>query len=991
MAVQSNGDAREVKFRDETNVSGRLPATPVKPCCRPGFRARSRALLLCSAIAGASGGYVAAASGPAPEYGFHLGGNDLATALNELAAQGRIQILFDAKLLGRRRAAALEGRYAVDAALARLLRGTGLEAVAVNPDTYVVKQAAPSGGGRAPIAVDVPPPRSEVELTRIVVSGSNFLRVAAQSVMPVTEITREQIDSSGYATLFDLLKAQPGMQVANQPEAMASSSDSNFTTGASGAAAVALRRLGSKSTLFLVDGRRVAGYGLAQDTTGTVPDLNAIPLAMVERIEILRDGASAIYGSDAVAGVVNILLRRDFSGAEAGIYAGVSSRGDAASRQASVSWGGRAADGIGMFLNVNALRSDPLPGDQRAWYSLDQRRQGLPDFRSLYSYPGNLVYDDGSVVAMPGCAPTSLTADGTCVLDGAKFTTLQNGRDGESLLGRIDVPLGEATRLHVDLRAVDTTQRQHAAPSAAGFLLATTQDASAPQPIELLYSFNDIGPVRETTRSLFSSLVVGIGGESGGWTWSADASTQRNRVDDRIDGLIRSDILRLSVDGERYGFGDPAPSAALLALIAPRAERRGTTKLDELSFDASGAAFALPAGNATVSAGVDARIEAIEQRPGEVLQSGVLLNPAPEYPLSQQRTGAAAYLKFDAPLSDRAEASVAWRAETIAGFAAHLAPTLGASWKAGDALLLRASLSKGQRVPTLQELYQTRSDAPAIVTLVPDAFGPCRTELLALAGQAACRLESTVGGNPALRRETSTTTAWGVVWTPSVAFSLSADAYVSERKDGIGFAPTAYVLAHPDEFPSATRRDAEGDLFGIDRMLVNLARTTTRGIDVEARWDIDARGAGHVEVSMGANYLDALDQRPAPGAHVLRSAGYLDTPRLTAVSTAQWKRGNWIVGANLRYVGSYKLEQYADSGIACASYLAQAGKCSVPPFTLANLNVTYAGVPHWSFMLGVNNLFDHQPRYYDVSAGGYSAAFDDVLGRYYAFRANYRF
>lgn len=933
----------------------------------------------------------AAALAESSAQAFRLAGGELAALLNSLAAQGRIQILYDAELLAGRRADGLDGSYSVEAALARVLRGTGLEAVAVNADTFVIKPArrvAPPPPLETPV---VPRQAPEVELSRVLVNDSGISRLAASPAMPVTEITREQIDSSGYTTLFDLLKAQPGIQVANQPEAMAAASDSNFRTGASGAAAVALRRLGSKSTLFLVDGRRIAGYGLAPDGTGTVPDLNAIPLAMIERIEILRDGASAIYGSDAVAGVVNLLLRRDFSGAEASVYAGASGRGDAAAQQASVFWGGRTAGGVGLLLNLNYLHASPLTGDQRSWYSLDQRRQGLRDLRSLYSFPGNLIYDDGSIAAAPGCEPRNLTARGLCVLDGAKFTTLQNGNNGKSLLGRLDVPLDESTRLRVDLRATDLLQRQQAAPSAAGLLLATLQETSQPQPVQWLYSFNDIGPVREATHSTLLSLGAGIDGSIGNWTWSVDASAQRNRVVDTIDGLVSDDVLDLSVDGERYTFGQTPPSAALRALIAPRAVRRGSTTLEAASFAASGAAFDLPAGTASVSTGVEVRREGVEQRPGATLQGGHLLNQPREYPLSRHRSASAAFVKLDLPILESLGADLAWRVEKTGGFSAHGAPALGLHWRPAESLLLRLSSSSGYRAPTLHELHQPRSVGNPETVWVPESAGGCAQTVTSASGQAACLLSVTRGGNPALRPETSRTVAWGLVWSPSPSFSLSADVYRSVRRNEIAGVPVAYALEHAERFPDVVERTPDGQIAALNERLVNLANTTTRGVDAEARWDVDFGRAGQLRLNLGVNYLDALDRRGAPGMPAARGAGYADTPRLTGVSTARWALGDWVVGANYRYVGSYRLQPYADYVAPCATYKAAQGKCSIPPFGLLNLNVTYSGVPNWAFTLSVNNAADHRPRYYEELSGGYNPAFDDPVGRYYAFRATYRF
>ena len=154
------------------------------------------------------------------------------------------------------------------------------------------------------------PPAQQQQLERITITGSNIRRTDQESVAPVEIITREQIERTGRPTVADVLKTIP----ANTGGSFSESFSNSFAPGAAG---ISLRGLGQKSTLVLLNGRRVAGYGFAQNIQDTFVDLNAIPTSAVERIEILKDGASAIYGSDAIAGVVNIILRRDYKGIEA--------------------------------------------------------------------------------------------------------------------------------------------------------------------------------------------------------------------------------------------------------------------------------------------------------------------------------------------------------------------------------------------------------------------------------------------------------------------------------------------------------------------------------------------------------------------------------------------------------------------------------------------------------------------------------------------------
>src|SRR5687768_7348087 len=154
-------------------------------------------------------------------------------------------------------------------------------------------------------------PREKIEVT-----GSNIKRVDQEGPAPVQVITREQIERSGSSTVAEVLR--------NLPANNAGSYDDTFTGSfARGSAGVSLRGLGQKTTLTLVNGRRMAVFAFAQNLQDSFVDLNSIPIAAIERIEVLKDGASAIYGSDAIAGVVNVILRKDYTGLEATLGGGI--------------------------------------------------------------------------------------------------------------------------------------------------------------------------------------------------------------------------------------------------------------------------------------------------------------------------------------------------------------------------------------------------------------------------------------------------------------------------------------------------------------------------------------------------------------------------------------------------------------------------------------------------------------------------------------------
>src|SRR5512141_3262701 len=169
--------------------------------------------------------------------------------------------------------------------------------------------------------------RKKEATEEIVVTGSRIRRKDLTTPAPVTVISREQVTASGKVSIGDFLQALP-----EQGNAI----NTQFNNGGDGATRISLRGLGSARTLVLLNGRRMVPGGTGADAS---VDLNSIPTASVERIEVLKDGASAVYGSDAIAGVVNVITRRGFKGTELSAYGGVSQKGDGQTYDLNVTTG----------------------------------------------------------------------------------------------------------------------------------------------------------------------------------------------------------------------------------------------------------------------------------------------------------------------------------------------------------------------------------------------------------------------------------------------------------------------------------------------------------------------------------------------------------------------------------------------------------------------------------------------------------------------------
>ena len=197
----------------------------------------------------------------------------------------------------------------------------------------------------------------------IQVTGTNIRRVDTETASPVQVITREEIDRSGLSTISEIIRVLP----VNNNGTISEGFTNGFAAGASG---VSMRGLGVGATLVLLNGRRLAPYGLADDGQRTFVDLNQIPFDAVERIEVLKDGASAIYGSDAIAGVINVILKTEYVGFNANASAGTSYKGDGNQYRAGLTYGigDLSKDKYNVFATFDWYQQDSLGLTDRGGY-----------------------------------------------------------------------------------------------------------------------------------------------------------------------------------------------------------------------------------------------------------------------------------------------------------------------------------------------------------------------------------------------------------------------------------------------------------------------------------------------------------------------------------------------------------------------------------------------------------------------------------------------
>lgn len=926
-----------------------------------------------------------AAEPPASSVRFAIPAGSLDRALQALATQSRVQILYAPELVEQRRSPGLQARMSAEQALDIVLREAGLRAVQINANTYLIERAqAPAGAAAATPPAATRPREEPVELASVEVTGTHIPRASIDVVTPapLTRINRAQIEASGYETLLELLSHQPGM-ISHHPVDVATDGGFQSQQPFAAAATTSLYGLGPRATLILVDGRRVANYGLASADLGGLTDLNGIPLSMVDRIEIMRGGASAIYGADAMAGVINIILKREQKGGDVVARYGLSERGDAEQHRLSASYGMTTERGGSVFLAADYLHRDALSGADREWRTADLRRLGIGDWRTPLGYFSLL----DMTLVRDVCPGDVRDADGGCHLDTPKYLTLQPEMESGSVYVRVLQPVSSGVELDATLRLGQVKQKLEGAPFHGAVLLPFGHPDDVVVdgvPTLLDYAFFDIGPVR--SRSTTDSVDAGVGltGYRGAWQWRAYLSHHRNSVDNLIDGMVSNSALTQALLDQSYRFNSPDNPASVLRALSPRVEAEGEASMDQLSLDVNGPWFALPGGDSQVALGVEWSTDALRNEPDERMLNGDIALGAQKSRIDDRRNSASFYAELTMPVTSWLHVDTAWRIDHRQGYGSDDSPMFGVKWMPTQSLTVRGTAATGYRAPSLFELRRpTVSGAIDAVEMTP-AMEPCLFTATLENGVTYCLVEHGAIENPDLEPETSRSYTLGVVWSPASNFDVSLDRFRIRRRNEI---VTTDAIADPAAFPDAWERDEQGRLVAINDYFTNVGRTEVEGWELQSVYRLDTDRAGRFTFRLSASYLSRLERQADAQSPALDFAGH-GAPKRSVLGSVEWAAGPWVTALNLHELGPAEV---AAPGQPCPKWNAEAGRCTTPSFTTADLYLAYVGFRDWRLSLNINNLTDHAPVNYNVGKGGYDIAYDDPRGRYYLLSATFRF
>jgi outer membrane receptor protein involved in Fe transport len=690
-------------------------------------------------------------------------------------------------------------------------------------------------------------------LAEVVVTGSRIKRALSEGATPVTILTNEDIAKEGFQTVADAL------QTLNQNTTSSFTGDLAVTGFSPNAQVVNLRNLGPGYTLTLINGRRPAQYPQPYNRDNNVVNVRAIPQAAIDRIEVLTGGASAIYGADAVAGVVNIITRKDFDGNTVNINGGTTYDGGGDNFNVSYT-GGRTGDNWSAVVALQYGETDPIFASERKKFadlrngplgnfvnpslSLIAIRASNPNANQNAFYPGQAVCDQfGYSNPTPGVPTTRGQYCGS--FDQVASRSIQNASRFYSAYfsGNYDISenfslFGSATYYKSDAKASGGTEFWGTSgdpfnTNSTGARTTVYFDPSFNSLIQLQRVLNpfELGG-SEAVATLFDEktwdATIGARGTIfDDYDWEVSyMKSEYNYIQDR-PRLLAQAMHDLFL-GPRLGFfsGFPVHNLNRTAWTTPftpeqyrsvstRVQNVADTSSETFNATISGEVMDLPAGPLGFAAVAEWGSQSVDLRsdprlnPLRPVDSQTVYNLVSSGRTIGKRDRMAAGLELRVPILSSLTANLAGRwdkYDDISEVDDAITYQLGLEWRPFDSLLLRSSLSTSFRAPDMQLVY---AEGAASFSSILDAYS-CRSGTGPATGRgprttAQCNVsgdptiyttQTTIAGNPLLKEEEGESMTAGFVWDINDRFSVSADYYRIKLDDAASQLSSSFLLTN---------------------------------------------------------------------------------------------------------------------------------------------------------------------------------------------------
>ncbi|WP_229256515.1 TonB-dependent receptor [Duganella lactea] len=870
--------------------------------------------------------------------------------------------------------------------------------------------AAHAADAFAQAQAQAPAPDQE-PLQRVEITGSSIRRLAAETALPLTSIRAEDFARQGLTTAQQVLNSIPMNQTSV-------SSAQSVGAGTGGQSQADLRGLGGQRTLVLLNGRRISAHPIIGDSV----DLNVIPLSALDRVEVLRDGASAVYGSDAIGGVVNFITRRQVQGGAVTVEAyQPETAGGGAERRLNLSggFGDLATERFNVFGVLDLHRQLPLAATARPFSATGvipsrgvSQTSGTPfpaNFFSDHGISGNPSFASG---CLPPASVPNVGGSATCRYDFTREVDDIPRTKQESYLGRFTYRLGQDHTLAAEaLHARSTNEARVAPPPLAGIgmLLHSTSPyypgGSAGVPAVAGLSGEDLdiswrplvtGRRVDYSTSTADRLVLSAEGVLYGWDYSSGLSHSVSKaasafaggyvIDQRIVDGVGSGLL--NPFGEQSAEGLAYLNSSLLLGEYLNARTRAT------AFDAraSRELYQLPGGPLGFALGGEARKEKAVYKINRALASQASSSGFAD---AQDQTGErriyAVFAELNAPVIKDLELNAAARYDHYSDVGHSFTPKLSARYQPVAPVLLRASWNRGFRAPTLFDIHGPRT--------VTNSSDPWNDPLLCPGGVPApganpnlsCDQQQNIrqGGNPDVRAERSKTYSAGVVFEPTRALTLSLDYWNIGLRDQISALAEQTVFNDYARYQNLFSYNAAGTRLDYVSLITNnLGEVKTSGVDASVLWRAPRGRYGTLALQIDGTWVRNYDYQNERGGAFTENLGrYADASpvfRWRHNASLNWNLGPWGATLTNRYMSGY-----TDQNAVEPQFFNQ-----VKAYSTWSLSGNYSGGHRLDLTLGVRNLLDEDPPYTNQSTTfqqGYDPRYTDPLGRTWYARVTYKF
>ncbi|GGX85103.1 TonB-dependent receptor [Massilia dura] len=852
----------------------------------------------------------------------------------------------------------------------------------------------------------------EGQIARVEITGSSIKRIQSETATPLTVFRAEEFIKQGLTTAQEVLDRIPSNQTSFGAANAVGGNASGLPTG--GQATADLRGLGGDKTLVLLNGRRLATHPY----DGASVDLNLIPVAALERVEVLRDGASAIYGTDAIGGVINFITKRSVDRATIALEATFPEETGGRERRANLTAGGGdlERDRWAVLGVLDWHKQDVLTSQQRPFSATGVIPSRGLNITSGTTFPGNyfdpVTEAQGNPGNATGCNPPLSVphpTNGTCRQDYTRQIDNTPEQEHVTAYGKASMKVAADHTASVELLySVNNVNARTAPPPQTGLVLPITspyypgnsggvpaQAGLSGEPLSVNWRPTEAGQRQIRSKGSGTRLTGALEGLVAGWDYQGGLSFAVSRSEEEFTGGYVTDATFAAgvLNGILNPFGlQNEAGRAYLASTALRGRVQDASNR-QTSFDlkASRELFDMAGGKFAVAFGTELRHEKADFNvnrdiAGQASSSGLSGSLSKD----GSRTVQAVFGELSAPFLKNVEASLAARYDHYSDAGSTWNPKASLRFQPSQAFVLRGSASTGFRAPTLFEKNAPLSRNDTSNTYDDPILCPGGVPQPGANPLRDCDLQQfkLEGGNSDLKPEKSRTYSIGAVIEPIPALTLTVDYWDIRLRDKIGALPEQTIFGDFAKYRDRFLRFPDGSPNAILDLNENLGKVKTDGVDVSLTARTPNQSWGALSFTLDGTWVHSYEyQNERDGEFVQNVGRYADNFvvfRWRHNAALTWRGGPW--SATIAH--NFKT-RYDDQNLVEPQYFNR-----VSSYGLVNLSGTYTGFRNISLTAGIKNVLDKEPPFSNQGTlfqKGYDPRYTDAIGRALYLRGSYTF